>query len=184
MVTPAGDMYKSMYWYKNTPIHIKHNIPYANLIAIEMSDYDVILGMDWLSTHHAVIDCRKKRVLFQTPEKEEFEFGVTSRSRLVPAISALKARRLLQSRCYGYLANIVKKSRKEKLEPKDVPVVREYISIFIEDLSRLPSDREVEFSINLILETAPISKGPYQSALVELKELKAQLEELIQKGFI
>ena len=40
-----------------------------------MGDYDVILGMDWLNTHHVVIDCRKKRVLFRPPEKEEFEFG-------------------------------------------------------------------------------------------------------------
>ena len=57
---PAADMYESMYWYKNLPICIKHNILYANLIIIEMSDYDVILGMDWFSTHHALIDYQKK----------------------------------------------------------------------------------------------------------------------------
>ena len=39
----------------------------ADLIELEMVDYDVILGMDWLNTHHAIIDCRKKLVLFKNP---------------------------------------------------------------------------------------------------------------------
>ena len=54
-VTPAGDMYESMTWFKNIPINIE--TLYANLISIEISDYDAILGMEWLSTHHSVINC-------------------------------------------------------------------------------------------------------------------------------
>ena len=138
MVTPAGDMYKSMYWYKNTPIHIKHNIPYANLIAIEMSDYDVILGMDWLSTHNAMIDYRSKKIV---------------------------AERMLWILC-SYCVQV------QKGEVKDVPVVREYLSVFPEDLPGLPPDREVEFSIDLIPGIAPVSKAPYRLAPAELKELK------------
>ena len=67
-VTPAGDMYKSMTWFKSVPINIGTRALYANLISIEMSDYDVILGIDWLSTYHAVICCQKKHVLFQSLE--------------------------------------------------------------------------------------------------------------------
>ena len=106
-----------------------------------------------------------------------------SRSRLVLAISALKARKLMLSGCCGYLANVVDKSRKEKSEPKDVSVVREYISVFLKDLPGSPPGREVEFLIDLIPETTPVSKAPCRLALAEPKELNAQLEELIKKGF-
>ena len=88
-----------------------------------MNDYDVILGMDWLSTHHAVIDCRKKKVEFRPPEGIGFEFKGTSRSRLVPTISALRARRMLAAGCTGYLAHIIDKTAEFKLEAKDVPIV-------------------------------------------------------------
>ena len=62
----------------------------------------------------------------------------------------------------------------------EIPVVRE----FLDDIERLPSDREVEFTIDLILGTKPISNPPYRMASAELRELKAQLEELLSKGFI
>ena len=62
--------------------------------------------------------------------------------------------------------------------------MREDILVFPEDLPRLPPDREVEFSIDLIPEIARVSKAPYRLAPAELKELKTQLGELIEKGFI
>uniref|UniRef100_A0A2N9I7U4 RNA-directed DNA polymerase n=1 Tax=Fagus sylvatica TaxID=28930 RepID=A0A2N9I7U4_FAGSY len=67
---------------------------------------------------------------------------------------------------------------------EDIPVVREFPDVFPEDLPGLPPDREVEFSIDLVPGTAPISKAPYRMAPAELKELKGQLEELLDKGFI
>ena len=69
-----------------------------------------------------------------------------------------------------------------KLE--DIFVVREFLDVFLEDLSGLPPDREIEFSIDLLPGSSPISKAPYRMALVELRELKAQLQELLDKGFI
>jgi hypothetical protein len=52
------------------------------------------------------------------------------------------------------------------------------------DYSRLPSQREVEFGIECVLGTNPISKAPYRMVSSELKELKEQLQELLDKGFI
>ena len=63
-ITPAGDMYQLTTWYKDTPVKVQDYAMYANLIVIDMIDYDVILNMDWLSTHHAVINYRKKCVCF------------------------------------------------------------------------------------------------------------------------
>ena len=103
-----------------------------------MSEYDAILGIEWLSTH-AVINCQKKRMLFKWPNGEKFEFKGTSRSKLT--ISALKGKRLLESGCYGYLANIVDKTKEDKTGLKDIPIVREYVMVFPEDLMNLLPDR-------------------------------------------
>ena len=78
-ITPTRDVYQSTTWYKDVPIKVQEYVMYANLIVIDMTDYDVILGMDWLSTHHAVIDCRKKRVRFQPLKAKSFEFQGTPR---------------------------------------------------------------------------------------------------------
>ena len=75
-------------------------------------------------------------------------------------------------------------TRKEALKLDDIPVVREFSDVFPKDLLGIPIDREIEFSIDLLLGTSPISKAPYRMALTELKELKEQLQELLEKGFI
>ena len=75
-------------------------------------------------------------------------------------------------------------TRKETLKLNDIPVVREFSDVFPKDLPGIPIDREIEFSIDLLPGTSPISKAPYRMALTELKELKEQLQELLEKGFI
>ena len=69
-------------------------------------------------------------------------------------------------------------------EIRDIPVVREFPDVFPEDLPGLPPDRDVQFSIELQPGTAPISRRAYRIPPKELAELKAQLQELIEKGFI
>jgi hypothetical protein len=63
-------------------------------------------------------------------------------------------------------------------------VVRDFPDVFPEELPRMPSDREVEFVIDLLPWTAPISKRPYKMSIEELKELKKQLTELQEAGYI
>ncbi|GAU44151.1 hypothetical protein TSUD_399730, partial [Trifolium subterraneum] len=65
-----------------------------------------------------------------------------------------------------------------------IPVVREFSDVFPEDISDLPPEREVEFGINLVPGTSPISMAPYRMSASELNELKKQLEELLEKKFI
>ena len=66
-------------------------------------------------------------------------------------------------------------SKEEKLQPKDVPIVKDFIEVFPEELPGLPPDRVITFEIELLPGTAPISKAPYQMAPAELKELQTQL---------
>ncbi|GKC14251.1 hypothetical protein Tco_1011033 [Tanacetum coccineum] len=75
-----------------------------------------------------------------------------------------------------------KKSDEKRLE--DIPVVREFSEVFLEDLPGLPPVRQVEFQINLIPEAAPVARAPYRLAPSEMHELSDQLQELSDRGFI
>ena len=72
----------------------------------------------------------------------------------------------------------------KELSVEMVPVVRDFAEVFPEDFLGLPPEREVEFGIDLIPNTNPISKDPYRMAPVELQELSVQVDELLKKGFI
>ena len=90
---------------------------------------------------------------------------------------------MLLKGCQVYLAYVVE-TGKEGTLVDEILVVREFPYVFSNDIAGLPSDREVEFTIDLIPGTEPISIPPYRMDPAELRELKAQLEELLSKGFI
>ena len=75
-------------------------------------------------------------------------------------------------------------SDNSEMQLAEVPVVNEFFDVFPEDLPGLPSDREIEFEIELALGIEPISIASYRMAPAELKELKVQMEELLSKGFV
>jgi hypothetical protein len=70
------------------------------------------------------------------------------------------------------------------IKVKDIPVVCEYPDVFPDDLPGMPPDRDIEFIIELQPGTALISKRPYRMPPNELAELKIQLQDLLDKGFI
>ena len=82
-------MYQSLTWFQDVPIKFGNYALYTNLIEIDMTDFDVILGMDWLTTHQAVIDCKKKCVRLNPLGAKPFELYGTSRGKIVPIISVL-----------------------------------------------------------------------------------------------
>ena len=111
-----------------------------------------------------------------------FSFGGKHVDKPLHMISALRAISLLRKGCQGFLAYVVNEENDLRLE--DIPIVRDYPDVFPEDLLGLPPEREVEFTIDLAPGSAPISKAPYRMTPMELKELKIQLQELLDKGFI
>ncbi|RVW37560.1 hypothetical protein CK203_073903 [Vitis vinifera] len=134
------------------------------------------------ASYHASIDCFGKRVTFSIPGQPDFSFEGKHVDKPLRMISALRASSLLRKGCQGFLAYVVNEENDLKLE--DIPIVRDYPDVFPEDLPGLPPEREVEFTIDLAPGTTPISKAPYRMAPMELKELKIQLQELLDKGFI
>ena len=89
---------------------------------------------------------------------------------------------MLRKGCQGYLDYVVEKGKEGTLVD-DIPVVREFPDVFPDDIAGLPPKREVEFTIDLIPGTKPISIPLYRMAPAELRELKAQLEELLRDSF-
>ncbi|MCI45152.1 cellular nucleic acid-binding protein, partial [Trifolium medium] len=69
----------------------------------------------------------------------------------------------------------------EKLEFDALPIVCEFVDVFPDDILDLPPEREVEFSIDVVPGTSPISMAPYRMSAAELEKLKEQLEELLEK---
>nr|GFD23572.1 putative reverse transcriptase domain-containing protein [Tanacetum cinerariifolium] len=108
-----------------------------------MCEFDIILGMDWLTEHHATIDCRSYRVIFGDIHAPEFIYHGSLPGKSIQIISALQAH------------------------------------VFPDELPGIPPVREVKFNIELIQGSEPISKAP-----IQLKELKDQLQELLERGFI
>ncbi|KAL4035127.1 hypothetical protein IC575_003802 [Cucumis melo] len=95
----------------------------------------------------------------------------------------MKASKLLSHGTWGILASVVD-MREPEVSLSSEPVVREYPDVFPDELPGLPPPREVDFAIELEPGTTPISRAPYRMAPAELKELKVQLQELLDKGFI
>ena len=95
----------------------------------------------------------------------------------------IKAKKLLRKGCQGYLAYVINKEAKP-VELQQIPVVREFEDVFSKELPGLPPEREIEFSVELLPSISPILIAPYRMAPTELKELKAQLQDLLDKGFI
>jgi hypothetical protein len=132
---------------------------------LESKGIYIIIGMDWLSKHKALIDCAKKFVL-TTPNGQEMEF-VTE-----PVVTTKG------------VANHANVNQLDASQGFEVPVVNEFPDVFLKDLLAMPPDRDIEFMIELKPGTAPIYKTPFRMATPELAELKKHIKELLEKGFI
>ena len=87
-------------------------------------------------------------------------------------MSSIKAQRMLDKGCMGFLAHVVDTNQVKDPKLEDVRVVCNYPKVFPDELPGLAPDREIEFGIELIPGTQPISKAPYRMAPAELKELQ------------
>ncbi|XP_020209442.1 uncharacterized protein LOC109794406, partial [Cajanus cajan] len=108
----------------------------VDLICLPLSQLDVILGMDWLSSHHVLLNCFEKSISFGECKSTEF-------------LSAADIKTCLKDneRVYMILASLTLETD-SKLD--EIPLVREFPEVFPKDVSSLPPEREIEFSIDLV----------------------------------
>ena len=119
----------------------------------------------------------------RTPSGEEVTFIGERSNHLSNEISAAIVRTMVRKGCESYLACVID-TKKEEPRLLDTPTVCDYPDVFPKELPGLPPKREIEFAIDVVLGATPTSITPYRMAPVELKELKLQLQELLEKGFI
>ncbi|XP_070002620.1 uncharacterized protein [Nicotiana sylvestris] len=140
---PIGDSMIARRVYRGCTVMICSCQTSANLFELEIVDFDVIMGMDWLASCYANVDCRTKMVSIQFPGEPVIEWKGNIAMPKDRIISYIKARKMIL---------------------KDV---------FPDELPGLPPIREIEFSIDVFPDTQPISIPPYRMAPAELRKLKA-----------
>ena len=149
-----------------------------------MVDYDVIFGMDWLRRYRAHVQCFERKVVFRPEGEPEFHFRGSLSLHHQPFLSLLETRHLVTSRCDAFLACVTSSSVEEvgesSLSVYSMPVACEFPDVFLEDLPSLPPPHEVEFSIYLCPDAVPRFKAPYRMSPSELRELKKQVQELLE----
>jgi hypothetical protein len=117
--------------------------------------------MSWMKLHKVVLDIAGRLIHLDSPMYGKVTLHL-------PTISHIKT-------SLHHVAEL-------KLE--DIHVVREFLDVFLDDLPGMPPERAIEFKIELHPGTAPIAKASYKMSPVELKELKIQLQGLLDKGYI
>jgi hypothetical protein len=158
--TPGGQVDANQVAQK-VPLELSGRIFSINLIILSGQGIDVILGMSWMKLHRAVLDIAGRLVHLDSPVYGKVILPL-------PAVSRIKAS----------LHRVV------ELRLEDIHVVREFQDVFPDDLPGMPPERVIEFKIELQPGTAPIAKAPYKMSPVEMKELKIQLQGLLDKGYI
>ncbi|XP_057250714.1 uncharacterized protein LOC130591416 [Beta vulgaris subsp. vulgaris] len=180
---PNGESICCKWIFRNCEIRIVGSELRVDLIPFNLEYYDVILGMKWLSKNRAVINCYAGAVRLRSPcgdnivYKEEIVRSTEKGEVIIENDTEIIPEGI------GYV-NQIEGGKKEERKIEEIPVVREFQDAFPRDLPGLPPHRMVDFHIDLVPGATPISRAPYRMAPAEMVELKKQLEELLQKGYI
>jgi hypothetical protein len=161
MIATPGSKVATNQLNQSVPIWLGSNIVKTTLLILELDNVDIILGANWMTRHQVVLDVANRIVEIQSPICGKFTL-------FLPSLETTRS-------CAFAMI---------ELPLKKIPVVCEYADVFPDELLRMPPDRDIEFVIELQPGMAPISKRPYRMPPAKLAELKKQLQELLDKGFI
>ena len=123
--------------YRDCPIKIREYEFLGDLIELSFREFDVILGMDWLSQHRAIVDCIMKRVTLRTSNEGEVIFINKRSNHLSNVISAAIARKMVRKGCEAYLAYVID-TVKARPSVSDIPTISDFLDVFPEEFPGLP----------------------------------------------
>ena len=148
VATPLGDFVVVNKIIRDCCAMIGYKEMTIDLVLLELQDFDVILGMDWLASYHASVDCFGKRVTFSIPGQHNFSFEGKHVDKPLRVISALRASYLLRKGYQGFLAYVVNEENDSKLE--DMPIVRDYFDVFPKGSTWLATRiMQMEFAVTI-----------------------------------
>ncbi|XP_073298480.1 uncharacterized protein [Primulina huaijiensis] len=172
VTVPSGEHITSSSMVKDVEIKLQNNIIRANLIILPMPEFDIILGMDWLTLNGATIDFRQRTISIRPQNGKAFIFEVTQNKQMPNIISCMRAKKLIQKGCQRFYVSIISAPNIDSQSIEDVDVVKDFPDVFPNDVSCMPPD------------TVLISKAPYRLAPTEMKELNDEIQDMLDKGFI
>ncbi|XP_070040314.1 uncharacterized protein [Nicotiana tomentosiformis] len=170
----VGDTITVDHIYRSCVVTIGSLDTRVDLLLLSMVDFDVILGMDWLSPSHIVLDYHAKTVTLVMPRLPRLEWRGSLDYVPSRVISYLKAQRMVGKGCLSYL-DFVRDVSVDAPTIYYVPVVGDFPDVFPTDLSGIPLDSDIDFGIDLVPGTQPISIPSYRMAPAKLKELNEDL---------
>jgi hypothetical protein len=160
IATPGGKIATNQL-NQSVPIQLGSHIIKTTLLVLGLENVDIILGANWMTRHQVMLDVASRIVDINSPICGSFTLFLPSQDSTQSCAFAMT-----------------------ELPLKKIPVVCEYADVFPDELPGMPPNRDIEFAIELQPGTTPISKRPYRMPPAELAELKNQLQELLDKGFI
>ncbi|XP_050902833.1 uncharacterized protein LOC127115299 [Lathyrus oleraceus] len=177
VTTTMDDVVETPLICENCSLSVNGRIFQIDLICLPLKKVDVVLGMDWLSANSVFIGCEEKLIIIPSSEATPKDVLTTILEGTVGMVHFLFENE-------KSVILVLTKEPSDNLSVTQIPVVCEFPEVFPEDVTSLPPEREVEFSIDLIPGTTPISVSQYRMAPLELREFKNQLEDLLTKHFI
>ncbi|XP_073057397.1 uncharacterized protein [Primulina eburnea] len=149
IATPTSKTIETHKIHRNCIVYINEHTFNAELIQVNMVEFDVILGMHWLSKSHAIVDCRRKIIKLRTPSQKEITYHGKAKKRK-SLLSASQTWKTMKSGEIVYLAMVNEVKEGVELKIEDIPVVQEFSDVFPEGLPGMVPDREIELEINLV----------------------------------
>ncbi|XP_050889913.1 uncharacterized protein LOC127095242 [Lathyrus oleraceus] len=177
VTTTMDDVVETPLICENCSLSVNGRIFQIDLICLPLKKVDVVLGMDWLSANSVFIGCEEKLIIIPSSEDTPKDVLTTILEGTVGMVNFLFENE-------KSVLLVLTKESSDNLSVTQIPVVCEFPKVFPKDVSYLPPEREVEFSIDLIPGTTPISVSPYRMTPLDLRELKNKLEKLLTKHFI
>ena len=159
----------------------------VKLNVLPLGSYDLLIGMDWLEQHRVILNCYDKTFTCLNSDRKPVSVKGTPRKTTIRQIFSLQLKRAVRKGYKVYAVTVTDEEsliKTDKLKLEDIPVLKEYIDVFLEEIPGLPPKRELDFTIELVPGAVPSSKAPYRMNILELNELKSQLKELIDKKYI
>ena len=137
VTSPLGHIVSVNNVYRNCPIVIQVREFLTDLITLPFQEFDLILGMDWLTKHRTIIDCGQKTVVLRCSDQSEVIIQCIRSSLMSNVISAMQARRFIIKGNEAFLALILD-SKRGQVDVETIPVVREFPNVFPEELPVFP----------------------------------------------
>lgn len=175
------------HWVISCPFYLNGMATATHLNVLPSGSCNMLLGMDCLYLHRTKVDCYDKSIECVEDNGEARVLHGKKKSTSVRMVTTMQAKHSHRKGCKLFAGHISSDKGKE-VEDVDVlsryPVLQQFKDVVHEDISKLPPHREVDFSIELVPREALTSKEPYRMSTPELVDLKLQLKEMLDKGYI